>query len=456
VVVDIDEAAKRGAFMRIGGLQRLPLTAVTGNGFVSHLLYERTTGLVRTRIACAFGALVLGALIAPGPRAQDRGAVALGAGRSVAQGVTLYRPDVSGMPELPQPLAVQALALDPRVVDVTSALALGRQQGRAAVADAARRESAIAAVNAGFFVLATGDPTGVLRVDGDLVSDTRLMRGAVAITSDARGLRVTFDRVRVRVALEVRAGGRWREAPLDAVDSVRRLGGATLYTPRFGRDTGTPLTGVEWTLAIDGAPRLSRFPRGAVVTRSARVDALGRGASPIPANGAVVSFGGERPPAPFHALSLKARPRIRQTWETETPRHADAFAGADDVVGGAGLLLKDGRAIEDWSIEQTSDSLRTVRHPRTLIGVDARGTIWLVTVDGRQPGYSVGVTFPELLRLSQSLGLTSALNLDGGGSTTMVVKGEIVNRPSDPIGPRPVSDVLLVRPRPAPRPAAPR
>ena len=73
-------------------------------------------------------------------------------------------------------------------------------------------------------------------------------------------------------------------------------------------------------------------------------------------------------------------------------------------MGGAGLLLKDGRAIDDWSIEQTSDSLRTVRHPRTLIGVDARGTIWLVTVDGRQPGYSVGVTFPELRRLARRSG----------------------------------------------------
>ena len=47
----------------------------------------------------------------------------------VAEGVTLYRPDVTGVPDLPQPLAVQALALDPRVVELTSALALGRQQG---------------------------------------------------------------------------------------------------------------------------------------------------------------------------------------------------------------------------------------------------------------------------------------------------------------------------------------
>jgi exopolysaccharide biosynthesis protein len=67
-----------------------------------------------------------------------------------------------------------------------------------------------------------------------------------------------------------------------------------------------------------------------------------------------------------------------------------------------------------------------------------------VTVDGRQPDYSVGMTFADLQRLCDRLELRDALNLDGGGSTTMVVKGQIVNRPSDPTGPRPVSDAILV------------
>jgi hypothetical protein len=410
---------------------------------------------VRTPIFVV-GLLALIAAAHPARPQTSVGALTLGAGVTVADGVTLYRPNVSGVADLPQPLAVQALALDPRLVELTAALALGHEQGRAVVADAARRESAIAGVNAGFFVLATGDPTGALRVDGDLVSEARLMRGAVAIDSDARGLRLTFDRVRVRVDLEVRAGGRWRPAALDGVDTVRRLGGATLFTPRYGRDTGTPLTGAEWTLTIDGAARVTRTSRQATVTRSASIVAVGRGASAIPAGGAVLSFGGAHPSAPLDRLAVGSRLRLRQTWETESADRAEAFARADDVVGGAGLLIRDGRAIEDWSVEQTSESLRTVRHPRTVVGVDARGMVWLVTVDGRQPGYSAGVTFLELQRLSQALGLTSALNLDGGGSTTMVVNGAVVNRPSDPTGPRSVSDVLLVRPRRVPPPGAPR
>ena len=65
------------------------------------------------------------------------------------------------------------------------------------------------------------------------------------------------------------------------------------------------------------------------------------------------------------------------------------------------------------------------------------------------------MTLVELQRLARRIGLTDAINLDGGGSTTMVVAGTVVNQPSDPTGPRTVSDVLLVVPRQGP-PGAPR
>jgi exopolysaccharide biosynthesis protein len=68
----------------------------------------------------------------------------------------------------------------------------------------------------------------------------------------------------------------------------------------------------------------------------------------------------------------------------------------------------------------------------------------LITVDGRQPTLSAGMSLFELRSLAARLGLTEALNLDGGGSTTMWVQGQIVNSPSDVAGPRKVSDALLV------------
>ncbi|MFC1526963.1 phosphodiester glycosidase family protein, partial [Candidatus Latescibacterota bacterium] len=77
----------------------------------------------------------------------------------------------------------------------------------------------------------------------------------------------------------------------------------------------------------------------------------------------------------------------------------------------------------------------------------------MVTVDGRQPGYSVGMSLAELADL-MARKLTyfarsrsnayQAINLDGGGSTTMVVRRQVVNRPSDQTGERPVANALLV------------
>jgi hypothetical protein len=120
------------------------------------------------------------------------------------------------------------------------------------------------------------------------------------------------------------------------------------------------------------------------------------------------------------------------------------WARARDAVSGAGLLVLQGRELHDWTEERISAGFETTRHPRTLIGVDADEAIWLVTVDGRQPALSLGMTFVELQALARRLGLQSALNLDGGGSTTMIVRGNIVNHPSDQAGPRPVGDALLV------------
>ena len=125
----------------------------------------------------------------------------------------------------------------------------------------------------------------------------------------------------------------------------------------------------------------------------------------------------------------------------------DDWSRAADAISGAGLLMLDGRELTDWTVERIAAGFETTRHPRTIIGTDADGAIWLITVDGRNPRLSLGMSFTELKRLAKRLGLRSVLNLDGGGSTTMWVGGKVVNTPSDPGGPRTVSDAILVVPR---------
>jgi exopolysaccharide biosynthesis protein len=72
------------------------------------------------------------------------------------------------------------------------------------------------------------------------------------------------------------------------------------------------------------------------------------------------------------------------------------------------------------------------------------GKFLMITVDGRQPGVSVGMSLYELADYLLSIGAVDAMNLDGGGSTTMFLDGRVVNTPSDKEGERKVSDAILV------------
>src|SRR5690606_33386167 len=151
------------------------------------------------------------------------------------------------------------------------------------------------------------------------------------------------------------------------------------------------------------------------------------------------------PPAALANLHEGAEVSIEFDYDTEVGADAEAWARADDIIGGVGLLLRDGKPFTDWTIERiTVSDFATSRHPRTFIGRDREGDTWLVTIDGRQPAHSVGMTLLELIDFAQRLGLTDAVNLDGGGSTTMVVEGALVNRPSDAVGLRAVSDGIVV------------
>jgi hypothetical protein len=116
-------------------------------------------------------------------------------------------------------------------------------------------------------------------------------------------------------------------------------------------------------------------------------------------------------------------------------------APAVEALGGFPELIRDGRVV---LAEQTvRPEFGAQRHPRTAIGWDAGARrIWFVVVDGRQPPWSDGMSLDELTWLFRRLGATDALNLDGGGSTALVIRGDLVNRPSDTQGERAVGNAL--------------
>ena len=129
------------------------------------------------------------------------------------------------------------------------------------------------------------------------------------------------------------------------------------------------------------------------------------------------------------------------SWGPE--REDTCTVGYEDAIVSGPLLMDNGA---DMTLDSTGFNAH--RHPRSMVGLTGDGHILFVAVDGRQPGYAEGMSLFELQQLAHSLGCTDALNLDGGGSTTLVFAGEgasgVVNKPSG-INERPVPSILFVR-----------
>ena len=116
-----------------------------------------------------------------------------------------------------------------------------------------------------------------------------------------------------------------------------------------------------------------------------------------------------------------------------------------DILGGGPRIVRGGRVSVEIEQEGQREGFDTENHPRTAIGYtrDKRFLV-LAVVDGRQPGYSHGTSLHELAKIMLEFGCHEALNLDGGGSSTMVIRNRVVNSPSDIIGPRSVASALLI------------
>jgi hypothetical protein len=116
------------------------------------------------------------------------------------------------------------------------------------------------------------------------------------------------------------------------------------------------------------------------------------------------------------------------------------------IIGGQVRLLRGGQT---WITAKTDGmyglDMILRRHPRTLAGVTRTGKLIVAVIDGRRPGSTVGASYLEAARFMQWLGARDAVNLDGGGSSTMVVRGKVVNKPSDG-SERGVGDSLLITP----------
>ena len=174
---------------------------------------------------------------------HGRDALGLGPAEHVAPGIRLYRLADPALLNPQAPVTVQILRLDPARVRLESALANDEVMGTETVQEMAARHGAIAAINAGFFA-PNGDPTGLLQVDGQLVSDARRARGAVAVIVRGDRTSLLFDLVSAtaRVRCDTPEGA--VTVPVAGVDTVRQRGKLMLFTPKYHEHTDTAANGV--------------------------------------------------------------------------------------------------------------------------------------------------------------------------------------------------------------------
>ncbi len=289
---------------------------------------------------------------------------------------------------------------------------------------------ALAAINGDFFD-PNQAPFGIHIQDGELIAYGPKPRPAFGVTADRK---VLIEPAGITGSV-CRPDGVC--APIARVNQARTMGEETgelvLYTNRFGENTGTDDSGTE--LILGGVP-LPLQPRGLFDGIVKRVRAKS-GATPIGATDVVLSGSGTGskfleliPDGARLAITFAVSPG----WETVT-----------QAVSGPTMLVHDGAI----SINPYTHGFADVTHPRSGIGITAKGELLLFVIDGRQPGYSMGVTLDELAELMASQGVIDGMNLDGGGSSTLGVRlpgsdgVTMVNRGSDGFE-RPVGNSLLL------------
>ncbi|HLS88687.1 MAG TPA: phosphodiester glycosidase family protein [Sphingobacteriaceae bacterium] len=431
--------------------------------------------------------VVLLALLWSVPAALAAGPEPIGPGTTLQ----LIAEEINGAPQ-----HVGVVVVDP--TESLVAIKVGRAPRvgeRERVSTQAARETrsqhaVIAAVNGDFFDNSAGFagiPTGIFVVNGELLVNP--WGPALGFAEDGRPFIGTPEWL-AKVEILDESGRVVAQRQLDAVNRRRDENRLVLYTPAFGTSTLTNGWGVEVTVLGMPSPLTPDYAGEGVIQFVEVGDGLGIPWGPPPGNGQAddppedpgndpndvpddeSDDGVEQdesdeedddtgaPPGPpppsappghrpgsgsaqilpgtmvlsghgeagnFLLTHARAGRSVRITIEADTPWDEVRFA-----VGGRPILVSGGRP----QAPSPGDPLPNSRAPRTAAGIDRSGRLVLVTVDGRQGGRA-GMTLPEFADFLAGLGLQSAINLDGGGSTTLYARlpghmeGRVVNRPSD-------------------------
>lgn len=320
---------------------------------------------------------------------------ALAIGEKIMDGLTYYcdRAKVAGKYSDAHVLRVEPFADSLKVFPALANEGIAQKE---VLSSMTRRYKAVAAINGAYFT-SRGDPIGTLIINRRLISSPLYKRSVFGVTEDDTLIfgNPDFSGILRSGSLSVK---------IDAVNQPRRGNSLVVFTPEYSRSTLTDEAGLELVMV-----------KGKVVGIHAK-DAL------IPPDGVVVSAGGEKA---SELSQLKLGQSVELDYSIDKPwdtiRHA--------VCGGP-RLIENGRESINGKEEKFDHSIVHGRHPRTAVAVTFDGDLLLVVVDGRTQR-NAGMTLAELSTYLRTLGARHAINLDGGGSSSMIVRGRTVNTPSD-------------------------
>jgi hypothetical protein len=357
------------------------------------------------------------------------------------------------------PWLVHLVTISPkaREVEVRTVKGLGHVVGRERPSEMARRTASaegrklLAAVNADFFNFT---PPGVS--EGPQVSDGRVVK------SEDRNRAARADTVLRDQPVFGIAGNGWPFFADSHLEGWVRVGGdnaltllrvnraanndsLTLYNAFMGDTTPSDSGVVELVVRTVRAAAMAGDTAVGIVMS---VDTAFTGVR-IPADGMVLVLPARVAASPgsnaranagsAHAASLVPAP-------DDTVRWSLPFSGAPsrvrELVGGYPMLLRDGRHVFE-NTKAILSGFSVTQHPRTVVATLADSSLLIRAVDGRSEA-SKGMSLTQLTDFLVSLGAVNALNLDGGGSTVMVVGDSIVNHPSDKEGERAVANAIVV------------
>lgn len=303
------------------------------------------------------------------------------------------------------------------------------------LSEMAARKNAYAAINSGFFH-DFGLPSGMVVINGELISASSgrypafVMAEGKASLKDIRselaieyeGIREAGDGVSDGSSANSSESGSNRTTtghiqvgrfnfPADGKQTV-------VYTPVYGKTNRAENRNISATV------------ENGIVTKVADYN----GRAEIPAGGMLVSFFDTERYAGIEA-PLRVGDKVKLLHQPEMTGSANAYECGTWLVRGGKPVAP---LTDAWV------GVLTNRDPRTAIGIENDGTVILLTVDGRQPGYSAGFTAKELAEYLVGCGVTEAAMLDGGASTEMIVEGRLVSRPSSKGEERPLGGGIVV------------